>query len=232
LTWMTLDISDGSRMRAFVARPTGNGPHPGMIVLQEAFGVDAHIRDVAGRFAKEGFTAIAPELYHRTAPGFEGDYNDFDALRPHMSAMTVDGQVADLDAVHRWLGQDAATDSDRLAAIGFCMGGRVAFLANTALPLRAAVSHYGGGIPTLLDRVGTLHGPQLFYWAGQDRRILPEQHRSVVDALRNAGKPFVNVEFSQANHGFFNDARASYGADAAHESWALTLAFLARHVKA
>ncbi len=215
MAYVDLEVRDGTAMRAFVARPDGPGPHPGIIVLQEAFGVNAHIRDLAGRFAAQGHVAIAPELYHRTGPGLEAPYTDFDVIRPHMAAMTLDGQLADLEAVHQWLVAEPRVDAARLAAIGYCMGGRVAFLANTALPLRAAVSHYGGSIPSLLDRVARLHGPHLFHWAGKDRHILPEQRIEVTDALRNAGKPYVNVEFSDADHGFFCDARPSYHPDAA-----------------
>src|SRR5512135_3457846 len=82
-THVDLHIADGTVMRAFVARPVGAGPHPGIMVFQEAFGVNAHIRDVAGRFAAEGYVAIAQELFHRTAQGFEGNYADFESVRPH-----------------------------------------------------------------------------------------------------------------------------------------------------
>ncbi len=230
--WVTLDVSDGSHMRAFVARPRGAGRHPGLLLLQEAFGVNAHLRDVAGRFAREGFVVIAPELYHRTAaPGFEGDYGDFPAIQPHMQALTIEGNAADVRAAHDWLAAQADVDAARTAAVGYCMGGRVAWVANATLPLAASVSYYGGGIaPGLVDRAPSLHGPQLLLWAGADKRILPEHHRAIADALHAAGKRFVNAEFSHAAHGFFCDARDSYDAEAAAESWALVRAFLARHV--
>ncbi|HEU4698644.1 MAG TPA: dienelactone hydrolase family protein [Gemmatimonadales bacterium] len=225
--WHPLGVADGTTMRAWVARPAGPGPHPGLLVLQEAFGVNAHIRDVAGRFAAEGFLAIAPELFHRTAPGFEGDYGNFNGVRTHVNALTTEGIEADLRAAFGWLDSTGAVDAARVAAVGYCMGGRCAWIANSALPLAAAVSYYGGGIaPALLDRAARVSGPQLLVWGGRDTHILPEHSRAVEDALRAARKRYASIVFSQAPHGFFCDARPEYDPPAAREAWALTLAFL------
>ena len=227
--WTTVPVADGSEMRLFVARPESPGPHPGLLVLQEAFGVNAHIRDITTRFAGQGFVAIAPELFHRTGTGVEGSYDDFPGMQPHFSAITTEGLAADLHAAHAWLVADDDVDAERTAAIGYCMGGRAAFLANAELPLAASVSYYGGGIAQqLLGRVGDLHAPQLMFWGGLDTHIPPEQHRAIDDALRAAGKPYTTVEFGEGDHGFFCDARASYNADVAAEAWALTIAFFAR----
>src|SRR5215470_9072845 len=100
---INLDVGDGTTMDACVARPDDTKVHHGIIVLQEAFGVNSHIRNVVERLAREGYVAIAPELYHRTAPGFEGDYNNFNSVRPHTSAMTPAGVEADLKSSFRWL---------------------------------------------------------------------------------------------------------------------------------
>lgn len=230
-SYVELEVDDGSRMRAYVARPGGPGPHPGILVFQEAFGVNDHIRDVANRFVAQGFVALAPELFHRTAPGFEGRYDDMETVFGHIRALTVEGQVADVRAAHAWLAAQEVVDPDRVAAVGYCMGGRAAYLANASAPLAAGISYYGGGIaPELLDRVPALHGPQLLFWAGQDRRILPEHYRSVEDALRAAGKRYASVVYSQAQHGFFSDQRSSYDGPAARESWALVLTFLQDYV--
>lgn len=229
--WTTVDVAGSGAMRMFVARPATRGPHPALIVGQEAFGVNEHIRDVTTRFAGQGFVAVAPELFHRTGRGVEGRYDDFAAMGPHFSAITTAGMTADLTAAHAWLAADDEVDGDRVAAIGYCMGGRAAFLANCVLPLRAAVSYYGGGIAQqLLGRVNELHAPQLMFWGGLDTHIPPEQHRAIDDALRAANKPYTTVEFGEGDHGFFCDARASYNPDVAAEAWALTLAFFARTV--
>jgi carboxymethylenebutenolidase len=224
---VSLSLADDTIMGAFTARPAAGGPYPGLIVLQEAFGVNDHIRDVATRFAAQGYVTIAPELFHRTAPGFEGSYTDFDAIRPHMQALTEEGLTTDLKAAHDWLRGDPQTQPTQIAAVGFCMGGRVAFLANATLPLQAAVSFYGGGIaPALLHHATALHGPMLFFWGGLDKHIDVAQRRAVIDALTEAGRAFLNVEISDADHGFFCDARASYNERAAALAWNLTMTFL------
>ena len=220
----TLTVGDGTEMAAFRARPAGAGTRPGLLLLQEAFGVNAWIRGVAERFAREGFSVLAPELFHRTAPGFEGRYDDFPATRAHLQALTVEGLTADLRAAHARLAAETGGD---VSAVGFCMGGRAAFLADAVLPLKAAVSFYGAGIaPALLDRAPSLSGPILLIWGGADAHIPPEQAAAVSAALRAAGKRFASAEFSEGAHGFFCDARPAYHAPSAARAWALTLAFL------
>ena len=230
--WLTLQVGDGSSMRAYEARPQSGKPRAGLMVFQEAFGVNAHIRDVTERLAREGYHALAPELYHRTAPGFEGAYNNFEAVMPHVKALTNEGLEADVRAAYIWLNEYHVDPNEFIACVGFCMGGRVSFLANSVLPLKASISFYGGGIAPnpmtsgLLDRAGSLQAPQLFFWGGLDKHIGPEQRQAVLDAVSHAQKRFVNVEFSDADHGFFCDARPSYNAAAAQQAWALSQSFL------
>jgi carboxymethylenebutenolidase len=223
-----LKVPGSTPMAAYVARPEASGPHPGLLVFQEAYGVNSHLRNVTERFAAQGYVAIAPELFHRTAPaGFSGNYGDFAAVMPHYQAVTNDAAEADVHAAYEWLRANAQVKADGIACVGFCMGGRVSFLANSVLPLRAAVSFYGGGIaPGLLDRAAKLHAPALLFWGGLDKHIPPAQRKAVTDALNAHGKTYVNVEFSQADHGFFCDERASYEPNAARQAWALTLEFL------
>jgi len=234
---VTLPVSDGSAMPAYVARPTSTGPHPGLLVFQEAFGVNAHIKDLAERFARAGYTAIAPALFHRTDPSFEGLYTDFGPVMPHLTALTDAGQTADILAAYKWLTTTGGATA--VASTGYCMGGRASFLASAVLPLKASVSYYGGGIapseppmfPSLLDKAASLHGPILLFWGGLDAHVGPDQVRATEDALKAAKKNYAQVVFSNADHGFFCDARASYNPDAARQAWALTLEFLATYVK-
>jgi carboxymethylenebutenolidase len=229
--YVQLSVSDGTTMRAWVARPKEEGAYPALLVFQEAFGVNAHIRDIAGRFAREGFVAVAPELFHRTAAGFDGRYDDFPSAVPHMKALNDASMGADLRAAHDWVRGSMGVELP-IFAIGYCMGGRAAFLAALTLPLAGAISYYGGGIapnatnPGLLGRASGIQAPLLLFWGGRDKHIPPEQVRAVTDALRAAGKNFVNVEISNADHAFFCDARASYSPAAALLAWPLTLAFL------
>lgn len=227
-----VSVADGTEMALYVARPSADKAEtaPCIIVLQEAFGLNGHMRNVTERLAREGYLAVAPELFHRTAAhGFAGSYDDMPAVMKHYQAVSNETLTADLEATHAWLLGDAQAITAKLASIGFCMGGRASWFANTILPLQAAVAFYGGGIDPA--QAARQQAPLLLFWAGLDH-FIDLQHRSAVAAaLRDAGKIFAQVEYSDADHGFFCDERASYNADAAHESWALALAFLQRRLR-
>lgn len=226
---VSLAVADGTRMALYVARPKGRAEH-GMLVFQEAFGVNDYIRRIAERFAEQGYLAVAPELFHRSGPGFEGSYTDYAGVRSHMEALTDEGLTADTRAAFDWL-VEQGVPTEGIASVGFCMGGRASFLANATLPLAAAISFYGGGIAqTLLDRTEKLSGPTLLLWGGQDTHVTAEHARAVHDALVQAHKPFVDATFSEADHGFACDARASYHEPSAKIAWALVDAFLAQYV--
>lgn len=221
--WTDLRADDGTSLRAFVARPSERAAR-GLLLFQEAFGVNTHIRDVAGRFAAQGFLVISPELFHRTAPGFECAYSDFALAAPHLQAITEQGLDADVRAAFGLLQQEGV--GANTAAVGYCLGGRAAFVANSAVSLKAAASYYGGRLPPLLRRAPKLSGPMLFFWGGQDHHIPEADRQAVVSGVRDAGKVFVNVIFSDADHGFFCDARPSYHPAAAAQAWTLTQTFL------
>jgi carboxymethylenebutenolidase len=224
---VAIPVPDGPEMSAYVALPRGAGRFPAILVFQEALGVNAQIRGVADRYAALGFVAVAPDLFHRFAPGFETQTFDRDVIMPMIGHLTIEGMVADVAATYHWAAKQQNIRSDTIAAVGYCMGGRAAYLANSEVPLAAAISYYGGGIaPALLDRAARLSGPHLFFWGGQDPGIPPETHRAVTDAVRAAGKRFVDVEFSDAQHGFFNVELDRGNPRAARESWAIGRAFL------
>lgn len=232
--YVTLSVSDGTSMRAYVAHPEGT-PRAGLLVFQEAFGVNAHIRDVTERFAREGYLAISPELFHRTAPGLEAGYTNFNEVMPHLQALTDAGLTADIQASYQWLKNGEAKNLS-VGATGYCMGGRTSILAALTEPLACAVSYYGGGIapsgffPALLDRLKDLNAPTLYFWGGLDAHIGPDAVQAVESTLSGAKKDYVNVVFSAADHGFFCDARASYNPVAARQAWSLTLEFFNAHL--
>ncbi len=222
-----VDVADGSKMAIHWAGISDGVKRPGVIVFQEAFGVNAHIRDLTRRLAREGYFAAAPELFHRTGPGFETGYTDFSVVAPHMKAVTTATLEADARATFSWMQSQAGCDGNRVAAIGFCLGGRATFIANSLLALRGGVSYYGGGIAQdLLPLAAKQHGPLLMVWGGADKHILPEHRRAVADALSAAKKSFTHLEFADADHGFFCDERKTYHPESAVMAWAITREFL------
>ena len=231
--FVNLPVADGTEMRAYVAFPTATGPVPGIILLQEAFGVNHHIRSVADRLAAAGYAVVAPELFHRTAaPGLEIAYSDFASAMPHYNAINNDDLTADLHAAHAWLTAQPLVKADKIGSIGFCIGGRVSFLANAVLPLAAGVSYYGGGTHTIADRAQDLHATHLFFWGGLDAHIGKAAIDQVIEAVEAAKKPYINTVISYADHGFYCDERPSYHPEAAKEAWALTLAFFSEKLGA
>ncbi len=225
---VAIQVSDGTTMSGHLCRPEGDAPRPGLLILQEIFGVNPHIRDVAERYAREGFVTLAPDLFHRLQPDFVGSYDDIPGAVK--LAMAYNESDVDLASAAAFLSKHPAVAGDRLGALGFCMGGRLSFVANAVGNLRCAVSFYGSIAPDKLVYAERLSGPQMMIWAGKDAHVSEDKVRATVEAVRKAGKPHVNVEFSHQNHGFFCDARSDYDAGAAAQAWALSLAFLRTHL--
>ncbi len=227
-----LKVADGTSMSAFTARPDG-ASNGGVLVFQEAFGVNNHIENIVRRLAREGYVVIAPELFHRTAPvGFEGPYDHFPVLKPHFDALTHETLLADAKSAYDWLQNEVGLKPEKIGCVGFCLGGRVSFMVNAAFTLGAVVSFYGSRILSQsFDLAKDQKAPLLLIWAGKDKSTPPEKIKELGDALRAAGKNFINAEFSEAEHGFNCDERAAYHPASAATAWAMTVAFLEKHLK-
>jgi carboxymethylenebutenolidase len=222
--YITLKVSDGTEMDAYVAKPQG-AAKAGVIVFQEAFGVNTYIRGVADKMAAQGYLAIAPELFHRTGRGFEVVDGGMDEIAVHYQGVTIEGIEADARAAHEWLTSQEGV-GDNVGAIGFCMGGRATYIATSVLPFKGTISLYGGGIaPDLLDRVPNLSAPMLFFWGGADARIPRELWSQIPAAMDKAEKSHVDVEISGAPHAYLTDDRPGYHKEAAELTWPLIYAF-------
>ncbi len=229
--FVSVKVSNGETMNMYTAIPRNETNVPGLLLFQEAFGVNAHIRDVAERFAREGYGVVAPELFHRTAPGFEGSYTDFSSAMQHTQALTNEGLTEDIRTAYEWLNRHPSVKKDHIASTGYCLGGRVSVLANVTVPLKVSISYYGGGIAAMAgDKLKNISSPLLLFWGGLDKHITKDQIDIVTNALTEHDKDFTSVIFSKADHGFFCDARASYHPVSARYAWALTLEFLAANL--
>ena len=225
--------------RAWYARPADAGPHPAVLVFIEAFGVNAHFQDVAGRLARAGYCAMVPDLYH----GKIYEYSDFAGAIGHLKTLNDEVVMQEASLAIQALQQRAEVRKDAIGALGFCMGGRYAFMANAihADQLRAAVAFYGGGIAPDRDSVGrkpVLHlvdqmrAPLLLLYGAEDQSITPGEHGRIATALSTAGKRYTLAVFSGAPHGFFADPRDSFRPEAAQEGWRLTIDHFTRYLGA
>jgi carboxymethylenebutenolidase len=185
---------------------------------------------VARRLAEEGYVTLAPDLFYRGGPGRVAGYGELPKALEMMAALKDDQIVADIDAAIAHLERDPGVRADRIGITGFCMGGRVSYLAACALPerIKAAVPFYGGGIP--VERTDGLAGPVLALF-GEDDPFIP---LTAVAHLRaegsRLGKQVDVVVYPKAPHGFFCDERDSYRPEAAADAWKRALAFFAQHL--
>ncbi len=226
----TVDIAvdDGTTMRGYVARPTAPGPHPGVVVAMELFGVSAHVRNVCEQLAALGFVALAPDLYHRTATGVElaedaaGRERGFQLLHQQTREQVLRDIAAAIARLH-------ADGSAAVGMVGLSVGGHVAYLAATEFDLPAVAVIYGGWLPTsdipigrpesTLTRTPRITGRLLVLVGEEDQVVPPEHRRYIAQALRTAEVRHEIIEYPGVAHGFLSDRRATYDSAAANDAW-------------
>ncbi|MCW5893400.1 MAG: dienelactone hydrolase family protein [bacterium] len=219
-------------MPAQLSIPAGAAKAPAVIVIQEAFGLNDHIKDVAQRIAAEGYVTLAPDMFYRGGAGRTAGYDQLpDALRL-MGELRDDAIVEDVAAAVAFLQQHQGVRGDRIGITGFCMGGRVSFLAAAALPgkITAAAPFYGGGIP--IDRTKELTQPVLAFFGADDPFIPLDSVEALRAEAKQHGKHIDDVVYPKAPHGFFCNERDSYRPEAAKDAWEQLKAFFAKHLKA
>ncbi|HEY3203580.1 MAG TPA: dienelactone hydrolase family protein [Thermoanaerobaculia bacterium] len=231
---VSIPTPDGE-MSGFFVVPRSPATRSAVVVAQEAFGVNDHIRDVCRRLAGDGHAALAPQLYHRTRRNVVIDYGNFEAARTYLNELTNEGIEIDVKASVGFLRREPAVGTSPVSAIGFCMGGFVAFLAACRTDVDASVCFYGGGIvharpgaqmTPLLDEADRIQCPLLGLFGEEDPSIPPEDVAAIRDRLASLGKKAEIVYYPGAGHGFFCDQRSSYRPDAAKDAWRRTLEWL------
>ncbi|MEU9602053.1 dienelactone hydrolase family protein [Streptomyces sp. NPDC048109] len=233
--WATLSTGDGP-MRVFVARPA-QPTNRAVVVLQEAFGVNDHIQDIARRYAARGFLALAPDLFHRNGAGTLA-YEQHAEAMPLIGAIGPDAIVTDVEAVLTHLAEKENVPAPRTAIHGFCFGGRAAFTAATGIRgLGATVVFYGPGIAAgphaVLDRAANIDAPMMLHVGAEDPTIPSDQVAAIEGALTAAGVHFESYIYEGAGHAFACDARPHmYVEDSAKTAWQRTHAFLDEYLPA
>lgn len=231
-TWVQVPNGD-LQIAAYLAQPTAEltaaDPAPAIIVIQEIFGVNNHIRDVAERFARLGYIAIAPAIYQRLAPRFETGYTAEDVKlgRQYKEQTQANELLSDIQATAAYLATQPNVKPGAIGCIGFCFGGLVTYLAATLPEIKAAASFYGAGIPTWSPGGGA---PTLTYTAdikaeincffGLEDASIPAAHIDQIEAeLQKHQIRHRIFRYDGADHGFFCDQRASYNPEAAVDAW-------------
>ena len=218
---LTLNAEDGHKLAAYRATPAGT-PRGGLVIVQEIFGVNSHIRRVCDGFAVDGYVALAPALFDRVQPGYETGYGqeDIERGRNVRQKLGWDLMVTDTRAAVEALEKTGL----KVGVVGYCMGGSMAWLAATRIPgIAAAVGYYGGAVAELADE--SPRCPVLLHFGETDASI-PREHW---DRIREA-QPTIPMRIYPAGHGFNCEARGSYHEPSARLARERTLEFLRRHM--
>ena len=224
-SFIELKSADGTQIPAYVAEPSGP-PKGGVVVVQEIFGVNSHIRSVADGYAAQGYLAVAPATFQRVKPGVELGYTQEDmgagmALKTAAEALPAPGVMQDIQAAI-----NHAAQAGKVGIVGYCWGGLITWRAAClADGLSAAVPYYGGGVTTPDEIARKTKVPVLAHFGDQDHWITLDS----VEAFKKA-HPEVEVHVYHANHGFNCDQRGSYDEAAAKLARERTLAFFAKHL--
>jgi len=218
---LSLVATDSHKLGAYRADPAGK-PKGGVVVIQEIFGVNHHIRSVCDRLAAEGYSAVAPALFDRITRDFECGYTPDEVAnaRKFVAAPDFDAMVRDTDAAMKEL-----DGVGPVAIMGFCLGGTIAFLSAARLSgLKAAICYYGGGIARFADEKPKC--PTQMHFGRKDAHI----PMTAVDEIRQKRPEAEVCVYDEADHGFHCDERGSYDEKSAKLAWDRTLAFFAQHI--
>ena len=221
---------NGTSFPGYFAAPE-SGSTPGVVVIQEIFGVNNHIRDVTNRFAEAGYSAVAPDLFWHVKPGIELGYTPDDIAK----GRDIRGQIGDDDAL---ADVQAAMDylkgrpecSGKLGIVGYCWGGYVVFMAAANLQLNAASAYYGGGITGKLAEAAKITLPTLFHFGDQDTSIPMDQVQQIQEAFAGKSNATVHV-YPGAQHGFHCNERGSFNPDSSKQAMARTLEHFGQHLQ-
>ncbi len=225
-TDMIMFSTTTSSAPGYLAQPERPGPFPGVVVIQEWWGLDDHIKSVARRFADAGYAALAPDLYR----GRLADEPD----EARKLAMTLEqGQaIADIQSAVDYLASQPFVAPNKIGVVGFCLGGGLAMLmALQGHSVGAVVSFYGSGVDLSEQQIAHVSVPVLGLYGERDGGLPVEQVREWERRFQAAGKTNQMVIYPGAPHAFFNDTRSSYRADAADDAWRRTLAWFAEYLK-
>jgi carboxymethylenebutenolidase len=218
--------SNGDTARGYLTRPAGDGPFPALVVIQEWWGLDAHIKDLAERFAREGFVALAPDLYHGQVATEPDDARKL--------VMALNGPIAlrEIGGAIGYLSDLPEVEPKSVGVIGFCMGGRLTLAAAATGDERigAAAAFYGGGVQPTPEFVGGIKAPVLAVYGEEDAGIPPEQYNGLAAEMDRQEKDFDMVVYPGAGHAFLNDTRPAYNANAAADAWARAVQWFHTHL--
>ena len=216
--------ANGGSDSGYLAIPK-QGTGPGVIVIQEWWGLVDHIKDVCDRFAGEGFVALAPDLYHGKST------KSPDEAGKLMMSMRIDEAEKDISGAIQYLLNHEATAGDKAGVVGFCMGGALALYSATKNANVGACVVFYGGHPNVKPDLPKLQSPVLSLSGDRDRSVTPDVVHKLEQQLKSLGKRVDVIIYPGADHAFFNDTRPTvFQPEAAEDSWRRTIDFFRKHL--
>lgn len=228
--WVQVPVGNQS-MKAYLAAPDLPKPRPGVLVIQEIFGVNSHIRSVADRLAESGYVALAPDLFWRVQPGFDVGYTPEDIAkgREVRGKMDMEQVMGDMKAAAAVLKGRPETKGQKMGVVGFCWGGLITYMCACRMQPDAASAYYGGGIINYLKELPGLTKPIMFHFGELDKNIPLSEVEQVQKAVQSKKDATVFV-YQGADHGFHCDQRGSYHAPSAAKAWQRTMDFFGKNL--
>ena len=212
---------NGEQASGYEAKPEGAGPFPGVIVIQEWWGLDPHIKDVTERFAREGYYAVGPDLFHGAVT------EEPDEAMNLTRSLDRDLAVKEIDAAIRYI-KGQPSSNRKVGVVGYCLGGGLALTTAVNSNNADAVNPYYGGVPNPIDQVQQIQCPVMAFYSATDRGM-PDAANEMEATMQRFGKQYEGRIYD-APHAFFNDRRPSYREETSRDTWQRTLAFFSQHL--
>jgi carboxymethylenebutenolidase len=237
--WVDMQV-EGQPMEGYLTQPEAEGRHPAVIVIQEVWGVNSHIQSVTDRLPSQGYVGLAPAMFHREGRMTLGLHEEMQTAMARLGQCTDAGIVADVKAAVSYLKAQPFVDPNRIGIVGFCFGGRVAYLSACTVPdLKASVAFYGGRIlqplggsgPAPIEQTANIQAPILGLFGETDQNPTPADVAKIAAELQKHGKSHEFHMYPGCGHGFHCDARASYRPEAAKDAWGKTLGWFEKYLK-
>jgi carboxymethylenebutenolidase len=235
---LSIATKDG-QMGVYLARPKDEGvKRPAILLIQEIFGVNEHIRDVCRRYARQGYIVFSPDVFYRE--GAWTQLTDLSKLHDKLALLKEEEVISDLKAIVSEMASHELVLGEKIGVIGYCMGGRLSYLAAAVLPdtIKCAAVYYGGRIPHAtpqfptapIERTKNIKGAVIGFFAGLDKGIPREDVEAIDKALKEANVTHSIYYYPDADHGFFNDTREVFHLRAAQDAWHKTLNWFEEHL--
>ena len=238
-SWVDINVG-GQTMEGYLTQPEAEGRYPAAIVIQEVWGVNAHIQSIADRLPSQGYVGLAPAMFHREGRMTMGLHEEMQSAIDRARRCTDANIISDVRAAVDYLKSLPFVQPDRIGIFGFCFGGRVTYLSACNIPdLRAAAVYYGGAIlqpmggegPSPMDQTANINAAMLGLFGEEDQNPTPADVATIEAELKKHGKTYEFHMYPGCGHGFHCDGRASYRRESALDAWDKTIAWFDQHVK-